>query len=41
MPYVLSNAGATFQRDMQLTFDDLTGNIIRIYLDDLTVYSKI
>jgi hypothetical protein len=41
MPFVLSNAGATFQRYMQIDFDDLISKIIQIYLDDLTVYSKI
>jgi len=40
MPFVLSNAGATFQRAMQIAFDNLIGKIIQIYLDDLTVYSK-
>jgi hypothetical protein len=40
MPFGLSNAGATFQRAMQIDFDDLIGKIIQIYLDDLTVYSK-
>jgi hypothetical protein len=40
MPFGLSNAGSTFQRDMQIMFDDLIGKIIQIYLDDLTVYSK-
>jgi hypothetical protein len=40
MPFGLSNAGATFQRDMQIDFDDLIDKIIQIYLDDLTVYSK-
>jgi hypothetical protein len=40
MPFGLSNAGATFQRDMQIVFDNLIGKIIQIYLDDLTVYSK-
>jgi hypothetical protein len=40
MPFGLSNAGATFQRAMQIAFDDLIGNIIQVYLDDLTVYSK-
>jgi hypothetical protein len=40
MPFGLSNAGATFQRAMQITFDDLIGKIIQIYLDDLTMYSK-
>jgi hypothetical protein len=40
MSFGLSNAGATFQRVMQIAFDNLIGNIIHIYLDDLTVYSK-
>jgi hypothetical protein len=40
MPFVLYNAGATFQRAMQIFFDDLIGKIIQIYLDDLAVYSK-
>jgi hypothetical protein len=40
MPFGLSNAGATFQRAMQIAFDDLIGKIIQIYLDDLTVHSK-
>jgi hypothetical protein len=40
MPFGLSNAGATFQRAMQIYFDDLIEKIIQIYLDDLTVYSK-
>jgi hypothetical protein len=40
MPFGLSNASVTFQRAMQISFDDLIGKIIQIYLDDLTVYSK-
>jgi hypothetical protein len=40
MPFGLSNAGATFQRDMKIDFDDLIGKIIQIYIDDLTVYSR-
>jgi hypothetical protein len=40
MPFGLSNVGATFQRAMQLAFDDIISNIIHAYLDDLTVYSK-
>ena len=28
MPFSLSNAGVTFQRDMQITFHDFNGNII-------------
>jgi hypothetical protein len=41
MPFGLINVGATFQRAMQISFDDLIGIIIQIYLDDLMVYSKI
>jgi hypothetical protein len=40
MSFGLSNAGATFQRDMKIAFEDLIGKIIQVYLDDLTVYSK-
>jgi hypothetical protein len=40
MSFVLSNAGANFQRAMKIVFDDLIGKMIQIYLDDLTVYSK-
>jgi hypothetical protein len=40
MPFGLSNAGATFQRAMQIYFDDLIEKIIQISLDELTVYSK-
>lgn len=37
IPFGLSNAGAIFQRAMQIDFDDLICKIIQIYLDDLTV----
>jgi hypothetical protein len=40
MTFGLYNAGATFQKPMQIVFDDLIGKIIHIYLDDLLVYSK-
>jgi len=40
IPFVLSNAIVTFQRAMQIAFDNLIDKIIQIYLDDLTVYSK-
>jgi hypothetical protein len=40
MLFGLSNAGANFQRAMQIHFDDLISKIIQIYLDDLTMYSK-
>jgi len=39
MNFGLTNAYATFQRAMQIYFDDLVGNIIHIYLDDLIIYS--
>ena len=40
MPFGLMNAGATFQRVMEIYFSDEIGNFIFIYLDDITVYSK-
>jgi hypothetical protein len=40
MPFGLCNEGATFQRAMQISLDDLIGKIIQIYLDDLIVYSN-
>ena len=40
MPFGLINAGATFQRAMDLSFSDLKNRIIMIYLDDLTIFSK-
>jgi hypothetical protein len=40
VPFGLSNAGSTFQRAMQIDFDDLIGKIIQIYLNDLKMYSK-
>jgi hypothetical protein len=40
MSFGLINAGATFKRDMKITFDNLIGNIIQNYLNDFTVYSR-
>ena len=40
MTFGLMNIGATFQRAMHIAFDGLIGVIIRIYLDDLTIFSK-
>lgn len=40
MPFGLINAGATFQRAMDLSFGDLKNKIIVVYLDDLTIFSK-
>lgn len=40
MPFGLINASATFQRTMQLAFNDLIKKIIQIYPNDITVYSR-
>jgi hypothetical protein len=40
MPSILMNAGATFQRAMDITFVEELGKFIVIYLNDVTVYSK-
>lgn len=40
VPFSLINAGATFQWGMDIYFVDMKENIIVIYLDDLTVFSK-
>ena len=40
MPFGLLNEGATFQRAMDYAFNELIGKIIKIYQDDLTVFSK-
>ena len=40
MPFGLLNAGATFQRAMDIAFKGLINRSVVIYLDDITVYSK-
>jgi hypothetical protein len=40
MPFGLMNAGATFQRAMDIDFVEELGIFIVIYLDDVTVYSQ-
>ena len=40
MPFGLLNAGATFKRAMDYAFNELIGKIIKIYQDDLTIFSK-
>jgi hypothetical protein len=40
MPFGLMNAGATFQREMDIYFKGLIGQSVVVYLDDVTVYSK-
>ena len=38
MPFGLINAGATFQRAMDIAFKGLVNKSVVIYLDDITVY---
>ena len=40
MSFGLSNAGATFQRAMDMALKGLINKIVLIYLDDITVFSK-
>ena len=40
MPFGLMNAGATFQRAMDIAFSEDIGYFIIIYLDDIIVFSK-
>ena len=40
MSFGIMNAGATFQRDMDMAFIDEKDKILVIYLDDITVLSK-
>jgi hypothetical protein len=39
IPFGLMNSGETFQRDMDIAFDDKKDKFIVIYLDDIIVYS--
>jgi hypothetical protein len=40
MSFGIMNVGATFQREMEFSFRDVTQKIIEIYQEDLTVVSK-
>jgi hypothetical protein len=40
MSFGLINIGATFQRDMDITFRVLIGDCVVVYLDDVTIFSK-
>lgn len=40
MPFCLTNAGATFQREMDIDFVGKINKFVVIYLDDLTVFSN-
>jgi hypothetical protein len=39
MIFGLKNAGATYQRAMNLIFHDLLGIIVEVYIDDIVVKS--
>ena len=41
MPFGLMNAGATFQKAMDIAFVGFKDKFVIIYLDDLIVYSNI
>nr|KYP76636.1 Retrovirus-related Pol polyprotein from transposon gypsy [Cajanus cajan] len=40
MPFGLKNAGATYQRAMNLIFHDLIGKFMQVYIDDIVIRSK-
>ena len=40
IPFGLINAGATFHRAMDITFHDLIGRSVVVYLDNVTIFSK-
>ena len=40
IPFGLINAGATFQRAMDIAFRGLIGHSVVVYLDDVTIFSK-
>ena len=40
MPFILENAGATFQHAMDIAFADEIDKFVVIYMDDITVYSR-
>ena len=41
MPFRLINVAATFQQAMDIAFRGLINKFVVVYLDDITVYSKI
>ena len=40
MPFGLMNAGATFQREMDIAFSEEKEKMVVVYLDDITVFSR-
>jgi hypothetical protein len=41
MTFDLKNAGATYQRAMNLIFHELLGNTVEVYIDDTVVISAV
>jgi hypothetical protein len=41
MTFGLKNAGATYQRAMNYIYHDLIGKLVKIYIDDIVVKSKL
>jgi hypothetical protein len=39
LPFGLKNAGATYERAMNLIFHELLGNTVEVYIDDIVVKS--
>ena len=40
MPFGLMNAGATFQREMEIAFAEEKEKMVVVYLDDIKVFSR-
>ena len=40
MPFGMLNAGATFQREMDIAFAEEEYNFVVVYMDDITMFSK-
>lgn len=40
IPFGLTNIGATFQKEMEMAFNNMLEILKLVYLDDITVYSK-
>ena len=40
MPFILKNAGVTYQRAMQIIFKDVLHKTVKCYVDDLVVKSR-
>ena len=40
MPFGLTNEGGTFEKAMEMAFKNMIEKFVLVYLDDITVYSK-